>query len=64
MVATSAGTCVAGNTPVTMNVVAVVEMSRGEFDAAQDSFLEGLAAATAVDVDQVTIYESCFLYRT
>jgi hypothetical protein len=40
---------------VTVNVVAVVEMSRAEFEAAQDSFLQGLASAAGVDISKVKI---------
>jgi hypothetical protein len=43
------------NTPVTINVVAVVEMSRAEFEASQGTFLETLASATGVDKSKVKI---------
>jgi hypothetical protein len=43
------------NTPVTINVVAVVEMSRAEFEASQGTFLETLAFATGVDKNKVKI---------
>jgi len=55
LVRTVTGKCVDGNTPVKINVVAIVEMSRAEFEATQNSYLEGLAAAAGVDPLKVSI---------
>ena len=38
---TSSGKCVNGKTRITVKVSAVVEMSRTEFESAQDSFMAG-----------------------